>query len=409
METIFVQIASYRDPELLPTIKDLLLKADNPDALTICIAHQHSKEDEWDTLEKYANDGRFIIIDIPHEESNGACWARNQIQQHYDNQTYTLQLDSHHRFVDGWDTISIDMLKSLQEKGHPKPLLTGYIPSYDPTNDPKGRHDKPWGMSFDRFTPEGVVFFMPYHMDDSVKEPVLARFYSAHFAFTLGEFCNEVQHDPSFYFHGEEITIGVRAFTCGYDLFHPHKIIAWHEYTREGRTKHWDDSSDWGKRNTRTHKKTRQLLGIDGEICSPCNKKSFVGYDIGSERSINDYEIYSGIRFKDRAITNSCVKNLLPPGNKNQEYMPKFKHAIDLNKSLFPERDYDFVVLAFEDKNGEAIHRRDITKDEIASHLKASSESFTVWREYNGPRPYQWVMWPYSASKGWTDRKVVVL
>ena len=92
-----MQIASYRDPELLPTIKDLLLKADNPDALTICIAHQHSKEDEWDTLEKYANDERFIIIDIPHEESNGACWARNQIQQHYDNQTYTLQLDSHHR------------------------------------------------------------------------------------------------------------------------------------------------------------------------------------------------------------------------------------------------------------------------------------------------------------------------
>ena len=50
---------------------------------------------------------------------------------------------------------------------------------------------------------------MPYHIDDSVKEPVPARFYSAHFAFTLGKFCNEVQHDPSFYFHGEEITIGV--------------------------------------------------------------------------------------------------------------------------------------------------------------------------------------------------------
>ena len=64
--------------------------------------------------------------------------------------------------------------------------------------------------------------------------------------------------------------------------------------------------------------------------------------------------------------------------------MPKFKHAIGLNKSLFLERDYDFVVLSFEDKNGEAIHRADITKDEIASHLKASSESFTVWREYNG-------------------------
>ena len=87
---------------------------------------------------------------------------------------------------------------------------------------------------------------MPYHMEAHVNEPVKARFYSAHFAFTLGIFCKEVQHDPLFYFHGEEITIGVRAFTWGYNLFHPHKVLAWHEYTRQGRTKHWDDDKNWG-------------------------------------------------------------------------------------------------------------------------------------------------------------------
>ena len=245
MESIFIQIASYRDPELIPTIDDLLNNADTPERLTICIAHQHSKEDKWDTLEKYSKDGRFIIIDIPHEESLGACWARNQIQQHYDGQTYTLQLDSHHRFVKGWDTICVEMLKALQSKGHPKPLLTGYIPSYNPKKDPQERHPQPWGMRFDKFTPEGIVFFLPYHIEETVEEPIKARFYSAHFAFTLGEFCNEVQHDPLLYFHGEEITIAVRAFTHGYDMFHPHKIIAWHEYTRNGRTKHWDDDQKW--------------------------------------------------------------------------------------------------------------------------------------------------------------------
>ena len=52
-ETIFVQIASYRDPELCPTIKDMLDNAKYPENLRVCIAWQHSEEDEWDDLDEY--------------------------------------------------------------------------------------------------------------------------------------------------------------------------------------------------------------------------------------------------------------------------------------------------------------------------------------------------------------------
>ena len=174
MESIFIQIASYRDPELIPTIDDLLANADKPERLTICVAHQYSKDDAWDSLEKYSEDSRFIIIDIPYKESQGACWARNQIQQHYNGQDYTLQLDSHHRFVKGWDTLCVSMLKNLQSAGYNKPLITSYIPSYNPDKDPKERKQQPWGMSFDRFTPEGIVFFLPYHIENKPKNPIKA-------------------------------------------------------------------------------------------------------------------------------------------------------------------------------------------------------------------------------------------
>ena len=98
-------------------------------------------------------------------------------------------------------------------------------------------------MSFDRFSPEGVCFTIPESIDDykDRTEPMPSRFFSAHFCFTLGIFAEEVKHDPQFYFHGEEISLAVRAYTHGYDLFHPHKVVAWHEYTREGKTKQWDD------------------------------------------------------------------------------------------------------------------------------------------------------------------------
>ena len=253
---IFIQIASYRDPQLLPTIRDCIKNADKPKNLVFAICWQRGEEE---SLEEFITDKRFKIIDVPYLESKGACWARNSIQQLYSGEGYTLQLDSHHRFVKGWDTLLIGMVKQLQKKGHKKPLLTSYIPSFDPDNDPKARIQEPWKMDFDRFIPEGAVFFLPSTIDEwkDLDSPLPARFYSAHFCFTLGSFAEEVQHDPEYYFHGEEISIAARAYTHGYDLFHPHKVVAWHEYTRKGRTKHWDDNSKWGEYNNHCHKRNR--------------------------------------------------------------------------------------------------------------------------------------------------------
>ena len=55
-DTIFVQIASYRDPELNNTLEYLFKNAKYPDNLRVCIAWQHSDEDEWDNLDKWKKD-----------------------------------------------------------------------------------------------------------------------------------------------------------------------------------------------------------------------------------------------------------------------------------------------------------------------------------------------------------------
>ena len=132
--SIFVQIAAYRDNQLVPTLKDMIEKAENPQNLKICICWQHSKDDDWDNLDEFKNDDRFIILDTNYKESLGVCWARNSVQQKYNGEDYTLQIDSHHRFVENWDTECIKMLDQLKDKGHKKPLLTSYVPSYDPDN-----------------------------------------------------------------------------------------------------------------------------------------------------------------------------------------------------------------------------------------------------------------------------------
>lgn len=406
---IFIQIASYRDPQLIPTIKDCLLNAKNPENLVFSIAWQHSTDDEWDNLDLFKNDPRFKIVDIDYKDSQGACWARNKLQQQYDDEEYTLQLDSHHRFIKNWDEELIDMVKHLQEKGHQKPLLTGYVSSFDPDNDPKGRNMVPWKMNFDRFIPEGAVFFLPAAIDDFKErtEPLPARFYSAHFCFTLGSFVKEVPHDPEYYFHGEEISIAVRAYTWGYDLFHPHKIIVWHEYTRKGRKKQWDDDPVWVRRNNNCHLRNRKLFEMDGE------KKDvdFGPYDFGPIRSLEDYERYSGLSFKKRAIQKYTQDNNLAPnpplyGDEfESSFMKIFKHCIDINYPSVPENDYEFWVVAFHDDKDETIYRKDADKNEIVRIMNDPDGYGKVWREFQVEnKPSYWVVWPFSTSKGWCER-----
>ena len=406
---IFIQIASYRDPQLVPTIKDCIKNAKKPENLVFSIAWQRSKEDEWDNLDEFLNDKRFKIIDINYEDSKGACWARNQLQQQYNGEEYTIQLDSHHRFAENWDEDCIKMIKQLQKKGHKKPLLTGYVSSFDPDNDPAGRIQAPWKMNFDRFIPEGAVFFLPATIDDYKErtEPIPARFYSAHFCFTLGSFVKEVPHDPEYYFHGEEISIAVRAYTWGYDLFHPHKTVVWHEYTRKGRKKQWDDDKQWVTKNVSCHKRNRKLFEMDGEV----KDIDFGVYDFGKERTLEDYERYAGVSFKKRAVQKYTVDNNLAPnpplyGDEfNSSFLSIFKHCIDVTFDRVPENDYDFWVVAFHDEKDETLFRKDADMDEIR-RLKNDPDGYCkIWREFTvETKPKYWVVWPHSESKGWSER-----
>ena len=411
MNNIFVQIASYRDPQLIPTLKSMIENAKNPKKLIIGICRQYHPDDKFDVLDEYKNDKRFRVTDVLYSESKGVCWARNQVQQLYGGEDYTLQIDSHMRFEKNWDETFIKMIKQLQKKGFEKPLLTGYVSSFNPENDPEQRIREPWRMAFDRFIPEGAVFFLPESIPgwQDLKEPVPARFYSAHFCFTLGKFSVEVQHDPEFYFHGEEISIAVRAFTHGYDLFHPHKVAIWHEYTRKGRTKQWDDDKEWGIKNSTSHKKNRQLFGMDGEEIT----MDFSKYGFGTERSLKDYEIYSGLLFSKRAIQQHTLDKNYPPNptiyETEEEWINSFssifKHCVDIGFHQVPEKDYDFWVVAFHNEKDETIFRKDADVNEIKRMMNDPDNYCKVWREFpTTQKPKYWVVWPHSESKGWCDR-----
>jgi hypothetical protein len=266
-------------------------------------------------------------------------------------------------------------------------------------------------MNFDRFIPEGAVFFLPATIENhsTLAEPIPARFYSAHFAFTGGQFVKEVPHDPEFYFHGEEISITVRAYTWGYDLFHPHKPILWHEYTRSNRIKHWDDDAEWWKKNSSSHLRNRKLFEMDG-----LSKDIDFGiYDFGPKRTLADYERYAGISFTRRTAHKYTREHGVPPNpeadgdfeDASSALESTFNHRIDLQKDRFIETDYDFWAIIYEDELGALLYRRDHRETDIRGHLSTLGSIMQLRIEFSTTKkPFKWIVWPHSKTKGWLEK-----
>ncbi|MFN0263222.1 GlcNAc-transferase family protein [Tepidamorphus sp. 3E244] len=406
---IFVQIASYRDPQLVPTLRDCVAKAAHADKLTFGICWQR---DESESLEEFAGDPRVRVVELDYRDSRGTCWARHQIQQLYAGETYTLQIDSHHRFVEGWDTLLVSM---MGQTGSAKPVISCYAPGFDPFDPAEPFAETPWELGFDRFTPEGVLFMRPREMEGwkALTRPIPGRYFSGHFAFAPGSFCRDVPYDPNLYFHGEEITIAVRAFTHGYDLFCPHRVVLWHEYTRKYRTKHWDDhvpekgaEIPWTVRNDHSLLRNRILLGMEeGDV-------DFGPYGFGTERTLRDYEDYAGINFRLRLVQPYTYENRPPPNpeiyTSDEEWQSRatkeFWTRIRFENGFpDPDPDVDFWYVGVHDADGNEMHRADIPAKELGRILAQDRAEFIhQYRAYR--KAENWTVWPHSKDRGWLEK-----
>ena len=151
---IFIQIASYRDPELMPTITDCISKAKYPNDLRFGICWQRHESDQ--VLKPLFGHKQFRILDVPWHESSGLCWARSKIQGMYEGEAFTMQLDSHHRFCEHWDA---KLMKFMALTESSKPLLTSYAGMYEPSSNKK-LNDDPYAMVATRFSDHGTIPFL---------------------------------------------------------------------------------------------------------------------------------------------------------------------------------------------------------------------------------------------------------
>lgn len=332
-DTIFVQIPAYRDPELVPTLVDLIEKAQAPRRLRVGVCWQH---DEGEGAELFSHAGFRVdtgvlggrlhhrlalrgasvrVFDYAMSESRGCGWARAIAQQAFRDEAYTLQLDSHHRFAPDWDRELIAQLEALRERSL-RPVLVAHPPAYEPGQPVPGRCEEGYQIDFVAFGGPGVVATRSTTImyPPGPPAPIRARFFSGGFAFADGSFVRDVPADPDHYFNTEEITLAVRAYTQGYDLFHPHRHVLWHYYGRPTAPKVWEDQAaalargettlDGAKLGMRALADARQALGMEG--------MPRVVHWMGRRRSLNEYERFAGLSFARRAATAEALCHIEP-------------------------------------------------------------------------------------------------
>lgn len=408
--TIFVHLPAYREPELVPTIKNCLATAKFPKNVRFGICRQFEEADGFDNVDEFRKDKRFKIVDMPAKQAKGLPYARYVINELITDEEYVLQLDSHHRFIEGWDVELIAMHNKLEKKKF-KPILTGYLPYYNPFNDPADRTPEPWQQQFAAFYPHGTIFIRPGGFDDwkSLTEPVPSRFISGHFAFARTEWAKEIKHDADIYFSGEELNLTVRSFTAGYDLFHPHKLVIWHATMREERAGKlvWDDQSkrgeNWWSAQDTARAKIRQLLKTED------NGFDLTGYDLGTVRTLHDYEKYAGIDFKSKSVQKWTLDNKFPPnppvtGSWEDSLMKSFYYLVTITRHDFPDNDYKHILVAYDDENNEKIHHVYITGAQLDKFMSTGENIHYEEMFMVNTRPSKVVFWAYSESRGWLNR-----
>jgi hypothetical protein len=306
---IFVAIPSYRDQELLATVASIISKADNPKNLSFGMCQQ---DDVFVSFRQYRWTVRKINSkNYSPEQSLGLGWALSECFSMYGGEEFFLQVDSHTEMDQSWDTkILADYRLASAANGCPC-VFSVYPDIY--TLDDNGirqldqngylsRTRLIWGGS--NIIPDGNALRLT-----NDQTPTPARYLNGGFMFGHGSFAGLIPYNPDVYFFGIEIYTTVRCYTHGFELYHPTKRICWHHYGDRARgvkiAPHHGNPVDESLRKIKSTERAERSQNIIVDFLSG----RYTGpYGIGDKRSIQDFENYAGIDFKNRCYVTEEAK-----------------------------------------------------------------------------------------------------
>lgn len=287
LETIYCSVASYRDPECTLTVEDLYARAKHPDRIRVAIIDQRvdgdticsqppkpCEEDPNQALCKYRH--LIDVYEVDARYAVGPVFARHLAHRHYRGEYFAMQIDSHVRFTEHWDD---DIVLQWKQAKNEMAVLTTYLSDISGSIDPvthESRHKTRPIMCESDYEGAGDYKHLRHGQQPEgtplIKgEPTLHPFWAAGFSFARGHFVIQIPYDQylPMVFQGEEISIGLRAFTYGYDFYTPERGVCFHMYAiKDNKDKRkkvplfWENSKIYRGVGTRAMKRLNNIIGM---------------------------------------------------------------------------------------------------------------------------------------------------
>ena len=327
-QRIFVQIASYRDPECRETIDNLFKQALWPERVYVSICWQHLDGDPepFHRDRGYADRVRLVAVDA--NDSQGVCWARRMTQHLWSGEEFTLVTDSHMRFISGWDEAYISELQKCPSE---KPMLSATPAGYTPP-DILERNPKPTVRRPDFFSEQGEMRCKGLTLRSNPDLPLKGAFVAAGFMFSRSEVIQEVPYDPYCYFNQEEVLYSIRLWTHGWDVYHPSFVTAYHYYFNEksdAKALHWKDSSAWEQYQVRGLERFNYLTEHSPHASLDALAEVRT-YGLGRERSLDQFQLFTGVDFRRKRISFPALQCSFISGL--EKYLPGEIHIPELSR-----------------------------------------------------------------------------
>jgi len=83
--------------------------------------------------------------------------------------------------------------------------------------------------------------------------------------------------------------------------------------------------------------------------------------------------------------------------------MVSFYHLVNVTRDELPGDDYESILIAFDDEQGNGLHSKSITGVELNNFMKGKNIHYEEMFLTDKP-PVRFVAWAVSKSKGWAER-----
>jgi hypothetical protein len=282
MDKIFISLAAYRDPDLINTVKSFYNNAKHKDRLFFSLVSHEGDEGNFNF--DFIPSKQINYNKIDYRLADGACSGRHLANSLLSNKyKYFLHTDSHSRAKNNWDELLINHYLKCSKKWGEEYIFTKYPHGFkiDWKEDGTGvdvinENNDTLHKAVPFWDEAECLYLLKWENIEDKEYGDKVYGFSANFAFGSSEAFLKAPYDPYMYFHGEEITLGIRLTLKGVNLVSPTINVIWTNYDRDNgrRNFHWLDNSMWGLRdksaririNDLFHGKDLGVYGIQDEL-----------------------------------------------------------------------------------------------------------------------------------------------